>query len=301
MRDMREVLIVGGGPAGLSAALLLGRCRRTVTLIDSGTYRNADADVVHGYLARDGLPPGELRAIGRAEIGRFTSVELRDGEVSAARRDGDLWVLTLADGEELRGRALLLATGVVDVLPPVPGARELHGRRVLPCPYCEGWEHRDRALAAFSHPDDRGATFALILSQWSRDLVLLTGAPARFGDERRAQLDRAGIRVDSRPIARFGDGGDALEVHFRDGTVMRRDALFYHLGALPRSPLAEALCAVDERGSPEVDRLERTRVPGLWVAGDATRDALLAIVAAGEGAAAAVSINAWLSAQAWSR
>lgn len=289
----REVAIVGGGPAGLSAALILGRCRRDVVLLDSRKYRNADAHAMHGYLTRDGTPPDELRRLAREELARYPSVELRDATVVDARRDGGAWILEIERGPPVTARALLLATGLVDVLPELPGARELHGRRLFPCPYCDGWELLDQPLVALTQPDARGVLFAKVLAQWTHDLVLCTNGPSRCD---RAQLALAGVALDERPIAWLRDDGEALVIGFADGTTMRRAAMFYHLGARPRSDLAARLGArVDHEGGVEADRHEHTTVEGLWVAGDASRDALMAIVGAGEGASAAMSINAWLA------
>jgi thioredoxin reductase len=291
-----DVVVVGGGPAGLSGALVLGRARRRVVLIDAGSYRNADATGgVHCYLGLDGVTADELRRRGRSALAEIPNVEVREGEVLDIDRDGDGFRVALADGDSLRARALLLATGLVDTLPPVPGVRELHGRRVFPCPYCDGWELRDRPLAAYSHPDDRGGRFALFLARWSQDVVLLTGAPVTFSAEITARLREAGIAIDERPVASLAEDGDALVVRFSDGRVLRRAALFYHLGAAPRSDLPARLgCELDRRGGVEVDRHEASTTSGVWVAGDATRDALLSIVAAGEGAAAAIAIHEWL-------
>jgi thioredoxin reductase len=290
--DRFEAAIVGGGPAGLSAALVLGRCRRRVVVFDDRGYRNAASHALHGFLSRDGVDPAELRRIARAELAAYPSVSLvEQAVVDAARVDGG-FRLDLAGGGAVRCRALLLATGIVDRMPEVDGAAALTGTRLFHCPYCDGWELRDQPLAAIGHPDDRGGEFALVLAQWSRDLVLCTGGPARFSARIAARLAARGVEVDERPLSALEPDRDGVTVRFASGEARWRRAVFHHLGARQRSDLAERLgCRFDEHGGVEVDRHEATCVPGLYVAGDATRDVLQAIVAAGEGAAAAVMIN----------
>ena len=290
--DGFEAAIVGGGPAGLSAALVLGRCRRRVVVLDDRRYRNEASHALHGFLSRDGIDPAELRRIARAELAAYPSVSLvEQAVVEAARVDGG-FRLELADGSAVRCRALLLATGLVDHLPEVDGAAALRGTRLFHCPYCDGWELRDQPLAAIGHADDRGGEFALVLVQWSRDLVLCTGGPARFSERVAARLAARGIEVDERPLRSLEADRDGVTLRFAAGEPRWRRAVFHHIGAKQRSDLAARLgCRFDEHGGVEVDRHEATCVPGLYVAGDATRDVLQAIVAAGEGAAAAVMIN----------
>jgi len=285
-----EVVIVGGGPAGLSAALVLGRCRRRVVLYDHGRYRNARARAVHGYLTRDGMDPGELRRIGRQEVARYPSVSIRGGEVVSARAVEGGFEIEDRAGMRTTCRKLLLATGLTDRIPRLLGMEDLVGVCAHHCPYCDGWELRDEPLIAYGL-GDTGALLALELTQWSPDVVLCTGgrspeAPLR---ERLARFD---IAVHEHPIARVSGSSSSVTLHFADGGQLTRRALFYSEGCEPSTPLAAQL-GVDftPKGSIEVGRLETTNVPGVYVAGDASRDALQAIVAAGEGSKAAVAIN----------
>ncbi len=291
-----EVVIVGGGPAGLSAALVLGRCRRGVRLYDGGRYRNAAAPRLHGFPTRDGTPPGELREAAHRELGRYPSVELVAETIAEVQRIDDGFVAIPSAGASVACRALLLATGFADTLPPLAGAHALHGRLVVPCPYCDGWELRDAALAAYSHPDDTGARFALALTQWSRDVVLCAAEPPRISEPLAGQLRGRGVRIEARRPLGVEPDGDGLRLVFDGGEPLRRRALFYHLGGRPTSELARRLGArIDDHDGVEVDRKQATSIPGLFAAGDTTRDVLLAIVASGEGAAAGVSINEYLS------
>jgi thioredoxin reductase len=295
-----EVAIVGGGPAGLSAALVLGRARRRVVLFDGGRHRNDEARAVHGFLTRDGTAPDGLRAMGRAELERYASVTVDDHVIVAAERTERGFVLHTADQRRIAARRLILATGVRDRWPRIAGIEALHGRKVMPCPYCDGWELRDRSLGAYAHPDERGARYAAVLQQWSRDVTLYTGEPADLSAEVRARLARRGIRVDERPVERIDDDGDGVRLSFAGGDGRRHAALFYHLGCEPGNTLARQLGAkVEDGGGLVVDKKGATSVEGLFAAGDATRDTLQAIVGAGEGAAAALAVDQSLSIEDW--
>ena len=294
-----DVAIVGGGPAGLSAALVLGRCRREVVVFDDGRYRNADARSLHGFMSRDGTPPSELRQIAHAELAQYPTVRLRTERIAEAHHRDDRFSLVTANGETIESTALLLATGFSDTRPNVAGVDELHGELVAPCPYCDGFEVRDQPLAAYSYPDERGAKFALVLANWSSDIVLCAEKRPKLDDDMRRKLAARGVHVEQRELRAVERNGDGLQLHFSEGDRLWRRMLFYHLGGKPASQLAEHLGAkVNSGDGVEVSRRQQSSVPGLFVAGDATRDVLQAIVAAGEGAAAAVCINEYLTERA---
>ncbi len=294
---MYDVAIAGGGPAGLNAALLLGRCRRRVLLCDAGNPRNAVSRGVNGFLSRDGIPPAELRRIAREQLARYENVEIRDVEVTEAEcggpgGGGGPFHLTLAGGERVGARKLLLATGLVERLPEIEGLAELWGRSVFDCPYCDGWEERDRPIAAYGR-GERGKGFALELLGWSRDLVLLTDGPAGLSAEDRDTLARNGVRVREEPVARLeGRDGRLERVRFRDGAALERSALFVVEGEREVPALVPRLgCDLTARGTVRTGAYERTNVPGLYVAGDASRRVQFAVVAAAEGAMAAFAIH----------
>ena len=288
---MYDVIIVGAGPAGLSAALMLGRCRRRVLVIDSGRPRNAASRAMHGFLSRDGMPPLEFLALARAQMRRYDTVELRDGCVASAEcRDAKFYV-TLEDGAEHAARKLLIATGVVDNLPEIPGFREFYGVSVFHCPYCDGWEVRDQPLAIYGR-GERGLGLSLELTAWSRDLVLCTDGPTELGAEELARLERNGIRVRDDRVVRL-EGSDGLErVVFASGEPLARRALFFTTGQRQQSRLAHSLgCDINEKGTVRTGRYETTHLKGLYVAGDASRAVQWVVVAAAEGAEAAFDIN----------
>ena len=295
---MLDVLIVGAGPAGLSAALVLGRCRRRVLVCDDARPRNAASRALHGFLSRDGIAPRELLRIAREDLARYETVEVRHAKVVDVQRHPSHFEVALANGQALSTRKLLLATGIVDVLPQVEGIEDLYGTSVFHCPYCDGWEQRDRPLAAYGRGKE-GAEFALSLTTWSRDLVLLTGGAA-LAEAERERLARFGIALREERVLRLeGRAGQLERVVFEAGEPLARAALFFSLGVRQRSELPARLgCRVTEEDGARTGALEETPVPGLYVAGDATRDFHLAIVAASDGARAAFAINLALTTEA---
>jgi len=290
---MYDVVIVGAGPAGLSAALILGRCRRSVLVCDTGKPRNAASQGLHGFLTRDGIPPLEFLALGRAELGRYDTVEIRAIEVTAAECDHDgRFAVTLASGEQVRSRKLMLATGVVDRLPDIDGFRDLYGRSVFHCPYCDGWEVRDQPLAVYGR-GARGLGLSLELTAWSRDVVLCTDGPSEIESDGLSRLARHRISVRENRVARLeGDNGILRSVVFEGGEPLARRALFFTTGQYQRSDLSDRLgCEFNEKGTVRTGPYETTHLPGLYVAGDASRAVQWVVVAAAEGAEAAFAIN----------
>jgi len=288
---MYDVIIVGGGPAGLSAALMLGRCRRRVLVVDHGKPRNAPAHNMHGYLTRDGINPIQFLRTGRDEL-KLYGVEFRNAEVVEAKRRARHFDLQLHDGAIFRARKVLLATGVRDQLPRLEGLAEFYGISVHHCPYCDGWEWRDRALAAYG--DGKAALgLALSLRTWTSDVIVCTDGKTRSLRPFRGALRRHRIKHFPQRIQRLeGKNGRLGRIVFSDGTSVARDALFFNTGQRQKSALAEKLgCEFDRKGGVKVDHRERTCVPGLFLAGDATRDVQFVVCAAAEGAIAATAIN----------
>jgi thioredoxin reductase len=288
-----DVVIVGAGPAGLSAALILGRARRTVLICDNGRPRNAVSHALHGYLTRDGIHPHEFLTIGRKELTSYRTVTLREIAVADAKCEDDgNFKVTLADGTMVRSRKLLVATGVCDNLPDIPGIQPMYGRSVFHCPYCDGWEVRDQPIAIYGK-EHRGVGLSLELTAWSRDLVLCTDGPGGISDDDRARLSRNEIRIrEERVIAVEGHDGMLERIVFEHGEPLPRRAMFFSAGQFQRSELAVRLgCEISEKGTVWTGKYESTHLPGLYVAGDASRAVQWVIVAAAEGAEAAFAIN----------
>ncbi len=293
---MREVdcLIVGAGPAGLSAALVLGRCRRSVLVCDAGAPRNAASGGLHGFLTRDGVLPYELRRIAREQLRPYGTVEMRDVQVTdAARIPVGGFEATLADGTRVRSRKIVLATGVLDELPDIEGIRRLYGRSVFHCPYCDGWEMRDTPLAVYGR-GRRGVGLALKLTLWTHDIVLLTDGPAGLTAKDSARLGDLAVPVREERIVRVEGTNDGLleRIVFVSGPPLARRGLFFNTGQYQRSSIPGKLgCEVTSKGSIRTGKHESTNVPGVYVIGDASRDVQLSVVAASEGAKAAFAIN----------
>jgi thioredoxin reductase len=248
---------------------------------------------LHGYLTRDGVPPSDFLALARKELERYTTVELRHVEVTDAEcREDRTFEVMLAAGERVRSRKLLLATGVIDDLPDIEGFRELYGTSVFHCPYCDGWELLDQPLAIYGR-GERGLGLSLELTAWSRDLVLCTDGSSAIDADGRARLERNGIGIREERVARL-DGADGILQHvvFANGDRLARRGLFFTTGQYQRSSLSERLgCELSDKGTVRTGKYETTHLPGLFVAGDASRAVQWVVVAAAEGAEAAFAIN----------
>jgi thioredoxin reductase len=302
-----DVVVVGAGTAGLSAALVLGRSRRRVLVLDGGEPRNAPASASHGFFTRDGVHPRELLTIGRGQLAPYPSVEHRAARAAEARGSAEAFEVALEGGGVVLARKLLLASGVLDMLPATPGFKELWGRGVYGCPYCHGWEVRDRPLAVLA---SGGGVLerATLIRNWSRDLVALTDGSPGLGEGARRRLAALGVGLKEERIARLeGDPSDAdgglKRIVFEDGSELERAGLFYVPPVRQRSDLAEALgCEIFEAGAALVVRSDpvtrETTVPGVYVAGDAGNSPAQSVVlAAASGASAATFANLVLAAE----
>lgn len=284
-----DVIIIGAGPAGLSAALVLGRCRRQVFVCDSGKPRNARSRGLHCYLTRDGVDPLELRRLARMEIARYPTVEIRDVEATQVERRPGGFKAHLADGSAVASRILLLATGRTDSLPDKEGFAEHYGSGVHHCPYCDGWEHRDQPLAVLGRGRD-AVDLALDLRTWSGEITLCPGGPLDCV----VPPEAGTIRVREEVVTRFvrDPVTGAGRLYFAQGEPLACGAVFFSSDCAQKSVLPENLgCEFDDRGSVCCDGHAATNVPGLYVAGNVRGGHHFAITAAAEGVEAAVAIN----------
>ncbi|WP_369214560.1 NAD(P)/FAD-dependent oxidoreductase [Streptomyces flavofungini] len=293
-----DVVVVGGGTAGLSAALVLGRSRRRVLVVDAGEPRNAPAAHMQGYLSRDGMPPAEFLAEGRRELARYGVEIVRDlvGAVVPDGRGG--FTLSLADGPSVRARRVVLATGLVDELPDVPGLAERWGRDVLHCPYCHGWEVRDEAFGVLAS-EPFNSHQALLVTQWSKDVTLFLDKVGELPDAEWERLAAAGVSVVEGEVAGPVVEDDRLTgVRLTDGRVVPRSVLFVAARPVARSGLLDALGAHTEDTPfgpyPALDETGRTSVPGIWAVGNAASPMEQVINAASAGYRAGVALNAEL-------
>lgn len=286
-----DVVVIGGGPAGLSAAMVLGRCRRRVVVCDNAEYRNGASRAMHGFLSRDGCDPAELRRIGRDQLRSYQTVDVRDTAVVDVTRDVKGFTVGLATGDVLHPQLVLLATGVTDAVPDLPGANELYGRGVFQCPYCDGFEFADRPLVAYGR-DTAAMALALELTGWSDQVLLCTDGPTEMTPVERARLAANEISIDQRRISRLAGDDHLRKIVFNDGSTHECDAMFFHTRQRQRSDLAARMgCKFSADGSVVTDDHEASCVPGLYIAGDSSRDVQSAIVAAAEGFEAAAAMN----------
>lgn len=300
--DRYDVVIIGGGAAGLNAAVALGRARRRVVVIDAGQPRNAPAAGVHNFLTRDGIAPAELVRIGRMEAESYGGVVI-DGTAQSARRDDDGFTVTLDAGTRIRGRRLLIAAGLVDELPDVVGLREQWGIDVLHCPYCHGWEVRDQSIGVLA-TGPMATHQALLFRQWSSQITLfLNGQPA-LDAQQAEQLAARGIVVVEGKVDSLGTTDDALDaVVLADGSVHPIQALVVAPTFTARTTVAESL-GLTVSAHPlgvgtfvESDASGLTSMAGVWAAGNVTDLTAQVVTAAGAGLMAGAAINADLVAE----
>lgn len=308
-----DVVIVGGGPAGLSAALVLGRARKRVLLCDGGTPRNAAAARMQGFVTRDGTPPSEFRRVGLEQLAPYPGVEVRRGLIDDVSGEAGAFRVALRDeaggGALVQARRVLLCTGMIDEVPDAPGYRALWGRAIFQCPYCHGWELRDQPIgylvpAISVMPPAARLEWAFFLTGWSRDLVVFTDGKLEVPAELAARYAAAGIGLEERPIAQLiaapdtGDGHGArlAAVELEGGHRVPRAALFARPPQRQVPLIARLGLALDEHGFVRTEELPGTPLratsrPGIHAAGDLTTMFQGALMAAAAGAQAAYGLN----------
>lgn len=292
-----DVVVVGGGAAGLSGALMLARARRSVAVIDAGAPRNAPAEAVHGLFALDGTPPAELLERGRADVRRYGG-HVVSGLVGAVTRDDEGFAVQLEDGRAVRARRLLVATGLVDELPDIPGLRERWGREVVHCPYCHGWEIRDRAVGVLG-VGPMSVHQTLLFRQWSGDVTYFSHTAEPLTEEQAEQFAARGIRVVAGEVASVEAAADRLAgVRLTDGTLVPVGAVAVATRMRAR---ADVLARIGLRAREHesgvgdhvtADAFGRTDVPGVWAAGNVADLAAQVGASAAAGASAGAHINA---------
>lgn len=287
-----DVAIVGGGPAGLAAALVLGRMRRRVLLLDSDDPAHGVSDGVHGLFGHDGTPPFELRRTAQEQLRPYESITVRKVAVEEAHKTPSGFSVTTT-GTTSEAGILLLATGMRYELPPIEGVAEVWARGAYHCPYCHGWEVRNRPLAAYGAG---AAHLALLLTSLSDDIVLLTDGNSDLDPDEAEQLRQAGVVIRDDPVARLeAEGSRLARVVFADDSTDDRTGLFFVPSFTPSPLPAQLGCELDESGAIVIDEDGGTSVPGVFAAGDATTDKKAVVLAAAAGSRAAYAINASLA------
>ncbi len=290
--DLQDVIIIGGGPAGLNAAVVLGRCLRKVTLFDTGTYRNRDSHGMHNYLTRDDIQPTDFIKICYKELEKYGVSISPKKIINAKKNEKGFFVVKDAEGNIYYSKKLLVATGLSDKLPQVEGFKELYGKSIFHCPYCDGWEIKGTRVGIYAK-NKQGWELALALKCWTDKVTLYTDGKQNVTASQKATLATNDIEVVTLPIARVEGDDDRLQkIVFRNGSEHPCDAIFFVNGYTQQCDLAEAFgCEMSSKGVVKTNKLQQTNVSGLYVAGDAAKDMHFVVVAAAEGAKAGVSIN----------
>lgn len=290
--DVLDCIIVGGGPAGLNAAVVLGRSRRKVLVFDIANYRNRFSHGMHNYLTRDDIIPGDFIAISRKECKKY-GVKFKNIWIRHARKNkAGLFIVKDEDGNTYSSKKLLIATGLTDNLPDIPGFKEMYGISVFHCPYCDGWEVRDKKLGVYAK-NKEGWELALALKCWSDSITLFTDGKNKIKTQHEKVLIANNIKVIRYPFEKLeGRKGHLKKILFQNGGQMECDALFFVNGFSQQCDLAETFgCKMSAKGVVITNSLQQTNIEGLYVAGDAAKDMHFVVVAAAEGAKAGVTIN----------
>ncbi|BBH22874.1 hypothetical protein Back11_42190 [Paenibacillus baekrokdamisoli] len=292
-----DCAIIGGGPAGLNAALVLGRARRKVVMFDNNQPRNAVTQESHGFITRDGISPSVFRRIAHEDIGKYASVAMKTDKIVEVKQEKDVFSLVTEKGERYQARKIILATGLKEILPSVNGLPDYYGKSLFSCPYCDGWELRDKPLVVISEMD-RAVHMIGIVSNWTDDLVLATNGHAVLSGEQQELLHSKGIRVYEQKISELlGTEGLLQGIRFEDGVEVSREGGFITPAWLQAAPFGESLgCAMNSLGGLVTDEFGRTNIKGVYAAGDTSVIApSQVIIAAAEGSRAAIGVNSDLT------
>ncbi len=294
-----DCAIIGGGPAGLNAALVLGRSRRDVILFDHNKPRNAVTHESHGFITRDGIPPRDFRRLAHEDIAKYPSVTIKPDKVTEVEPKGEGFQLTTGNGVMYQARTIILAAGLKEALPAVPGIHDYYGKSLFSCPYCDGWELRDKPLVVISEGSNI-FHLAKIVYNWSKDMLVCTNGANSLSVEQMGQLRQKGIQINLHRIkALHGENGQLSRVVFANNAAVKRAGGFITPSWDQAVPFGEALgCAMTQAGGFVTDDYGRTSVRGVYAAGDSSIIApAQLIIAAGEGSKAAIGVNTDLTVQ----
>ncbi|MNO50965.1 Thioredoxin reductase [compost metagenome] len=295
-----DCAIIGGGPAGLNAALVLGRARKNVVVIDEGRARNRITRETHGFLTRDSISPSEFRRIAKEQIRVYPSVTFaEDTAISITGADGDFQITT-AQGQSYQSKKLLFAIGMKDLPLDIKGLSDVYGKSAFICPYCDGWELREQPLVLIVKGAD-ALHMAKVISGWTNNITICTNGPDDLMDAQREELQQHNIPVYDSPIQSIeSDHGMVQQVDLKDGTSIACRGIFFRPKLMTGSDLPQAIgCEITEAGTVIVDNFGKTNVPGVYSAGDAATHLHQAIIAASMGSLAGVGINNELNEEEW--
>ncbi|WP_170006491.1 NAD(P)/FAD-dependent oxidoreductase [Bacillus fonticola] len=290
-----DCAVIGGGPAGLNAALVLGRSRRKTILFDDNTPRNAVTSESHGFITRDGIHPQEFKRIAQEELGRYPDVRIERQRVHRINKENNLFQVETENGEVYSAKKIILATGFKEVLPDIPRVKEFYGKSLFSCPFCDGWELRDRPLAVIAE-DQKAFHMAKVVSNWTSDLIIFTNGRKVLSLEEQELLKNNGISINEKKISSLiGKEGMLGKIQLEDGTSVLREGGFITAEWKQAASFDSLDYTLNEQGGITTDNWQRTNTEGLYACGD-TRIAgpSQLIIAAGEGSMAAIAVNAAL-------
>jgi thioredoxin reductase len=301
-KKLLDVAIIGGGPAGLNAALVLGRARKTVAVIDAGRPRNAVTREVHGFLTRDGISPSEFRRIAKEEISAYPAVSFVADTAVSIVGTNDRFQIETEQGQTFASKKVLFTVGMKDQLLDIPGLAEVYGKSAFVCPYCDGWELRDQPLVIIT----KGAMlmhFAPLISGWTKRFTICTNGPDELTDAEREELQRNQVPLFDSPIRHIDSShGIVRQVVLEDGNTVPCTGIFFKPDLVTGSDLPQTIgCEITEWGAIVVDEFGKTNIPGVYSAGDAASRMHQAIAAASMGAFTAAVINGELNTEAWGK
>jgi len=286
--------IIGGGPAGLNAALILGRAKRNVILFDNNNPRNAVTQESHGFITRDGIKPSEFRQIAHKELGKYPSVRYKEQEVTSVIKNEPLFELVTSKGERYQSKTIIISTGLKDILPGIDNIYDYYGRSLFHCPYCDGWELRDKPLIVIIDEQVQGFHFIQTIYNWSKDLILCTNGKAFQNSAQKDLLQKKGIKIIENKIKKFvGKSGQMEKIVFENGESVLRKGGFVMPQLVQSSDFGKQLgCKSNSLGGIAIDSFGRTNIPGVYAAGDASViSPAQIIIAAAEGVRAAAGVN----------
>lgn len=294
MNDLFDCAIIGGGPAGLNAALVLGRARRNTILFDNNNPRNAVTQESHGFITRDGIKPKEFREIAHRDIAKYPSVMYEKTEIISITKKGRLFELVTSDKELYQSKTIIISTGLKDVLPDIENISDYYGKSLFNCPYCDGWEMRDKPLVVIIEEQTQGFHFIQTVYNWSKDLIVCTNGKSILNPEQKRLIQNKDIKIMENKIKNFeGKNGQMEKIHFENGDSMIRKGGFVLPQPIQASDFAEKLgCEYNSLGGISVDFYGRTNVEGVYAAGDASVFApAQLIISAADGLKAAAGVN----------
>jgi thioredoxin reductase len=294
-----DCAIIGGGPAGLNAALVLGRARRNVILFDSNKPRNAVTQESHGFITRDGIKPTEFRQIAHMEISRYPTVEYKNTEVISVIKNQMIFVLVTSMGEKYQSKTIIISTGLKDILPSIDNISDFFGKSLFNCSYCDGWELKDKPLVVIVDEQKQGFHYTQIIYNWSKDLVVCTNGKIVHSTEQKELLQNKGIKIIELKIKNFiGQNGQIEQLVFENGETISRNGGFVLTQWIQSSDFGKELgCENNSLGGIATDSFGRTNITGVYAAGDASFAPGQLIIAASEGSRAAIGVNMYLTQQ----